>query len=165
MGINSRWIEEADADRLAEMAAGLSAHEGYPPPPFGPPEILRYGFGIEKSFEGIVAEISGRVEAYAFFHDAFNVGLGAPGLHMIDLYVDEEARCQGIGRALVGRIALECRRRQGTWVTWQSVVSNRTALEFYDAIGGRRFGAANSELTGPALAQIIVAGDVQERSE
>ena len=34
MEFQVRALQEKDAERVAEMAAALSAHEGMPPPPF-----------------------------------------------------------------------------------------------------------------------------------
>lgn len=149
-----RAMQPADAERVAEMAAALSAHEGQPPPPFGAAEVLRYGFGAEKRFDGLVARLAGETVGYALYFDSFNVGLGTPGLHMIDLYVEPRARARGVGRALVAAVAAEALRRGGAWVVWQSLPSNALALAFYRRIGGRQYQAADFELAGEALSEL-----------
>lgn len=119
----------------------------------------RFGFGAERRFEALIAEEtgpSGHGDAigYALFCDMFHVGLGTPGLHMIDLFVEPRCRRFGVGRGIVAALARLCRGRDGTWMTWQCLPSNVAAMAFYDRIKGRRFNAANFELAGDALAAI-----------
>lgn len=140
-----------DGERVSAMAAALSAHEGEPPPPFSAADFRRYGFGAEKRFDAVIVETGGRAVGYALFCDSFHVGLGTPGLHMIDLFVERDHRRAGAGRVLVGTLARICRDRGGTWLTWQCQPQNADAMGFYQRIGGRRFGAANFELSGRAF--------------
>ena len=50
--------------------------------------------------------------------------------------------------AAVGRACLD---RGGEWLTWQSLPENAEAVAFYQRIGGRRYRAANFELSGSNL--------------
>jgi len=158
----------SDGERVAEMAAALSAHEGEPPPPFDAEIFRRYGFGAGHRFESLVAEVwensdpqteRGRTLAgYLLFSNLFHVGLGAPGLHMIDLFVEPRFRRFGLGRRMLAALARICHDREATWITWQCLPSNTEAMAFYENIGGRRFNAANFELAGPTLARIAGEG-------
>ncbi|MDA1309161.1 MAG: GNAT family N-acetyltransferase [Proteobacteria bacterium] len=156
-GCQIRPAVPSDGQRVAEMAAALSAHEGEPPPPFDADSFRRYGFGAERRFDTILAEDQGRIIGYVLFCDSFHVGVGTPGLHMIDLFVEPAHRRSGAGRSLVGALSRICLERGGTWITWQCQPGNVEALEFYDRIKGRRFAAANFELTGDALGAIADA--------
>lgn len=156
--------EPADGERVAEMAAALSAHEGEPAPPFDAAMFRRFGFGPERRFESLVAQASadteraggpdGALVGYLLFSNLFHVGLGAPGLHMIDLFVEPGFRRLGLGRRMLGALAGICRERDATWITWQCLPSNAEAMAFYENIGGRRFKAANFELAGVDLARL-----------
>jgi ribosomal protein S18 acetylase RimI-like enzyme len=159
-----RPAEPSDGERVAEMAAALSAHEGAPPPPFDAGTFRRFGFGEGRRFEAIIAEDQalaagpGAAIGYALYNDMFHVGLGTPGLHMIDLFVEPGCRRMGVGRGLIATLARICRERDGTWMTWQSLPSNTEAMAFYDHIKGRRFNAANFELAGEALSATALLG-------
>jgi ribosomal protein S18 acetylase RimI-like enzyme len=158
-GYQIRVAVPSDGERVAEMAAALSAHEGEPPPPFDAAAFRRFGFGAERRFEALIAEVTGPlglgdVIGYALFCDMFHVGLGTPGLHMIDLFVEPRCRLVGIGKGIVAALARLCQARDGTWMTWQCLPSNVAAMSFYHRIEGRRFNAANFELAGDALAKI-----------
>ncbi|WP_193171607.1 GNAT family N-acetyltransferase [Nisaea nitritireducens] len=151
MEFRVRALLEKDAGRVAEMAAALSAHEGMPPPPFGADDVIRYAFGKQKRFDGIVVELDSELIGYTIFIDSFNIGLGTPGLHMLDLYVEDRARGSGAGRALIGAVAAETIARGGSWVVWQSLPTNTVAIEFYHHIGSRQYQAADFELSGITL--------------
>ncbi|MEO9900663.1 GNAT family N-acetyltransferase [Nisaea sp.] len=151
MEFSVRGLLEKDAERVAQMAAALSAHEGMPPPPFGADDVIRYGFGDQKRFDGIVAEQESELIGYTIFINSFNIGLGTPGVHMLDLYVEHRVRGTGAGRALIGAVAAETIARGGSWVVWQSLPTNSVAIEFYNHIGSRQYQAADFELSGLAL--------------
>jgi GNAT superfamily N-acetyltransferase len=158
-GYQIRVAVPSDGERIAEMAAALSAHEGEPPPPFDAAAFRQFGFGAERRFEALIAEATGPlglgdVIGYALFCDMFHVGLGTPGLHMLDLFVEPRCRLFGIGKGFVAALARLCQARDGTWMTWQCLPSNVAAMSFYDRIKGRRFNAANFELAGDALAKV-----------
>lgn len=160
IGYGIRPARPADAERVAEMAAALSAHEGEPPPPFDAAAFRRFGFGENRRFESIVAAERdqagglGEVIGYALYCDMFHVGLGTPGLHMIDLFVEQRCRRLGVALGVMAALARICQKRDGTWITWECLPSNVEALAFYERISGRRFNAANFELAGDALSRI-----------
>lgn len=154
MEFRVRALLEKDAERIAEMAAALSAHEGMPPPPFAAKDVIRYGFGEQKRFDGIVVEDDSDLIGYTIFINSFNIGLGTPGLHMLDLYVEDRARGTGAGRALIGAVAAETIARGGSWVVWQSLPTNAVAIEFYHHIGSRQYQAADFELSGTTLTEM-----------
>lgn len=152
-----RALQEQDAERIAEMAAKLSAHEGMPPPPFGAAEVLKFGFGPGRRFEGMVAESDNTLIGYTLFIDSFNIGLGTPGSHMLDLYVEDWARGSGAGRALIAAIAAETLARGGDWVVWQCLPTNKTAIDFYHHIGSRQYQASDFELSSERLTDLAAA--------
>ena len=140
MEFGIRALREDDAERVAEMAAALSAHEGMPPPPFGSADVMLYGFGENKRFDGIVAETESGLIGYTLFIDSF--------------YVEDQARGTGAGRALMGAVAAETIARGGSWIVWQSLPTNKVAIDFYTHIGSRQYQAADFELSGMTLTEM-----------
>lgn len=146
MTVIVRAMTQDDAPAVARMAMALSEHEGVAAPPFDAEAVRRWGFGPDRRFDGLVAELEGRIVGYALFHDGFHVGQGAPGLVLMDLYAEPPVRRRGVGRALMAAVAEAARRRRGTWVAWQVHPDNVEGLAFYRAIGARRYRAADFEL-------------------
>ncbi|MDF1791515.1 MAG: GNAT family N-acetyltransferase [Thalassobaculaceae bacterium] len=150
-----RPMQVADADRVVAMVAALSAHEGAPPPPMDAASLVRWGLGEDARFSAIVAEWYGAVIGYALFHEGFHVGRGAPGTLLMDLFVERGHRRKGIARALLAAVARATVARQGDWITWQAHPRNTQALAFYDAIGARRFAAADFELADRTFSRFL----------
>jgi GNAT superfamily N-acetyltransferase len=152
--IRIRALEPGDAGRVAELAASLSAFEGAPPPPFHAEDVVRWGTGPDRRFDGMVAERDGRVVGYLLHHSGFHVGHGGPGLVLMDLFVESRARGYGVGRALMAALAQEAQARSCRWITWQVHPENASAMDFYRAVGGRRYRAADFELGLAAIAAL-----------
>src|SRR5215213_8193891 len=64
-------------------------------------DYLRNGFGDRPAFAGLIAEDEGGVIGYLLYHDGYDIDQGGRVLHVIDLYVQAEARRAGAGRALM----------------------------------------------------------------
>lgn len=57
--------------------------------------------------------------------------------YLQDLFVDEDARGGGVGRALIEHVYLHAKRRGASRVYWQTHESNRNAMQLYDRIADR----------------------------
>jgi len=66
---------------------------------------------------------------------------GRARLHLADLFVAEDHRRQGIGRALMEAVSRECARTGGRWLSWLVMEDNASAVAFYRQIGEERKGA------------------------
>jgi ribosomal protein S18 acetylase RimI-like enzyme len=99
--------------------------------------ILRDGFGEKPAFAGLVAEQGDIVIGYLLYHFGYDADNAARNLHVIDLYVDQRARRQGVGKALMSAAAKICREAGGTELFWAVYVANNLAASFYEGIGAR----------------------------
>jgi ribosomal protein S18 acetylase RimI-like enzyme len=99
---------------------------------------LRDGFGPHPAFEGLVAERDGEILGCLFYHHGYHPDDMARILYVIDLYVREDSRRQGIGRALMTRAATICRQLGGTQLHWYVWNRNESAFGFYERLGARR---------------------------
>jgi len=152
--IKIRDAMKSDAKIICDMAAALSAHEGVTDPRFTPADFEKYGFGEKKQFNSLVAELGEQVIGYLIFCDSFHIGLGTPGFNILDLFVGNEFRRNGVGKKLLSALSLYCIETGGTWITWQCQPKNETALHFYRAIGGRQYTSLDFELTDSALSNL-----------
>ena len=151
MNVLVRKIFPGDADAVVGLAAELSAFIGKQTAAFSVDDFRRYGFGSDRLFDGVIAEVEGRPVGYALFRDMYDMDLASPGLHMMDLFVQDHMGRQGVGRALLKALAQACAAIDGTWMTWQCLEQHHHALAFYQALGGRRFACVDFEISGPAL--------------
>jgi len=98
---------------------------------------LRDGFGAAPAFAGLVAEVEGQVIGYLLYHFGYDTDRAMRLLHIIDLYVHEDARRQGAGKALMQAAARICRQAGGQELFWAVYVPNTLAAEFYARLGAR----------------------------
>jgi GNAT superfamily N-acetyltransferase len=98
-------------------------------------DLLRDGFGLQPKFRALIAEWNGEPAGYASFFYFYSTFQGRPALFLEDLFVPDESRGKGIGKALlvaVCRLALE----EGCFaLRWEVLDWNRPAIEFYEKLG------------------------------
>ena len=98
---------------------------------------LEDGFGEDAAFSGLVAETGGNVIGYLLYHPGYDVDRGGRTLHVIDLFVTEQARGKGVGRALMETTAEICREAGGVELIWAVFLKNKLAMTFYEKLGAR----------------------------
>lgn len=80
----------------------------------------------------------GRLLGYACLYWHFSSLEATECVLMNDLYVDESARGQGVGRALIEASADVARERGVPFVEWSTAPDNHTAQRLYDSTGAER---------------------------
>jgi GNAT superfamily N-acetyltransferase len=97
--------------------------------------LAEHLFGDHSVAEAVLAERDGQALGFALFFRNFSTFLGRPGLYLEDLYVRESCRGQGIGRALLGRLAGLARERGYGRMEWSVLDWNKPAIDFYESLG------------------------------
>jgi GNAT superfamily N-acetyltransferase len=80
----------------------------------------------------------GRLVGYACLYWHFSSTQAVEVVLMNDLYVVEEVRGQGVGRALIEATAAVARERSAPIVEWSTAPDNHTAQRLYDPTGAER---------------------------
>jgi GNAT superfamily N-acetyltransferase len=80
----------------------------------------RDAFKPSPEFEVLLAESGGAIVGYALFHLSYEPSYSARGVYLSDLYVTPDRRPEGVGRALLARVAREAAARGRTFVWWVS---------------------------------------------
>jgi ribosomal protein S18 acetylase RimI-like enzyme len=123
-----------DAAAIAGMASALSRAEGGFPSRFTAETYLRDGFGPNPAFRALIAELGEDVAGYAVYYPGYDTDTATRGVYLADLFVREEARRQGVGRALVTGVAEACRAAGGRWMFWSVLRHNKAGRRFYKAL-------------------------------
>jgi GNAT superfamily N-acetyltransferase len=124
--------------------------------------LLRDGFCESPKFRALVAQWDGQPAGYALFFGYYSTFEGRAGLFLEDLYVRDQFRGKGIGKALLAWIASVARRENCFGVRWHVLDWNTPAIEFYKSLGAAFLHEWKVvSLDGDALAR--VAGSAQER--
>jgi ribosomal protein S18 acetylase RimI-like enzyme len=96
---------------------------------------LRDGFGTNPAFSGLVAEQENDIVGYLLYHFGYDTDNAVRILHIVDLYVDERVRRQGVGKALMSAAAKLSRDAGGMQLFWSVYVNNKMAASFYESLG------------------------------
>lgn len=99
---------------------------------------LRDGFGLQPAFKGLVAEEQGHVIGYLLYHFGYDTDGAFRNLHVVDLYVDSQARKKGVGKALMMAAAGIAREAGSREIFWSVYHANDLATAFYKKLGARR---------------------------
>lgn len=126
----------ADVPAIVDLIAELAAFERLTHLLEVTPESLApHLFGPRPVAEAMVAEVDGRVVAFALWFLNFSTFLGKPGLYLEDLYVQPAHRRRGLGRAMLQRLgALAVERGYGRF-EWSVLDWNANAIALYEAMG------------------------------
>jgi len=84
------------------------------------------------------ARSEGRLVGYACLYWHFSSLEAVEAVLMNDLYVTEQARGQGVGRALIEASAEVARERGTPILEWSTAPDNHTAQRLYDSTGAER---------------------------
>lgn len=164
-----RAATPADAAAIVDLIRELAVFEKLEHLVRITPEMLsKQLFGPRPAAEAIVAEAPAaaahgdagaatptRVVAFALYFTNFSTFLGQPGLYLEDLYVQPEYRQQGLGKALLKRLAQTAVQRGCGRFEWSVLDWNVDAIGFY-----RRMGATLMDdwricrVSGAALAEL-----------
>lgn len=99
--------------------------------------LAKHLFGPRPMAEVLIAELDGAAVAFALFFHNFSTFEGRPGLYLEDLFVAPEARGQGVGKALLVRLAQLAVERDCARLEWWVLDWNTPAIEFYTSLGAR----------------------------
>jgi GNAT superfamily N-acetyltransferase len=100
-------------------------------------DLERGGFGPRPFFECLIAEFEGRPAGYALYFFNYSTFRGQPGIYLEDLFVLPELRGQGIGKALLRRVASEAVQNHCGRFEWSVLDWNQPAIDFYHSQGGQ----------------------------
>lgn len=128
----------ADAEDIVDLVRALATYEGEPPSTvkLSAADVRRDGFGPQPKFEVLIAEDGGRAQGFALFFPNYSTWEGRAGIYIEDLFVREEARGRGLGRALVTAVTVIARARGCPRIDLNVLDWNPTR-DFYHRIGAR----------------------------
>jgi len=92
-------------------------------------------FGPKPYAEVLMARLDGESVGFALFFHNYSTFRAQPGIYLEDLYVRPAYRGEGIGEALLKRIARLAVERGCGRFEWSVLDWNQRAVDFYKALG------------------------------
>jgi GNAT superfamily N-acetyltransferase len=112
-------------------------------------------FGPSPLVFGVIAEIADRPVGFALWYRTFSTFTGTPSLYVEDVFVEEDHRDRGIGRALFRHLARTAVAQGCARMEWAVLDWNAPAITFYRGLGAEPvLDWTKQRLAGPALAAL-----------
>lgn len=116
-------------------------------------------FGPSPALFCHVADVDGAAAGCALWFRSFSTWRGVHGLYLEDLFVRPSFRGRGLGRALLARLAAECREHGYARLEWAVLNWNEPSIGFYRALGAVPMEEWTTfRLDGPALTALANTG-------
>ncbi|AVH69972.1 GCN5-related N-acetyltransferase [Nostoc sp. 'Lobaria pulmonaria (5183) cyanobiont'] len=131
-----RFAEPADCSILFKLIEGLAEYEKLSHAIAGNALALQeHLFGSRRYVEAILAESASQAVGFALFFHNYSTFLTKPGIYLEDLFVLPEYRRQGIGKALLTKVAQIAVERDCGRLEWSVLDWNESAQAFYRRMG------------------------------
>ena len=85
----------------------------------------------------IIGELDGVPSGFALYFYNYSTFLAKPGIFLEDLYVNEESRGSGLGKALLIYLAKKAKAEKCGRFEWNVLDWNKPAIDFYTSIGAK----------------------------
>ena len=129
-------VTRDDVPTLLALIRGLAAFEKKPHKAVATEaDLLRDGFGPQPKFRALIAEWDDRPAGYASFFYFYSTFQGSPALFLEDLFVLDELRGKGIGKALLAAVVKLAIEEGCFGLRWEVLDWNRPAIAFYEKLG------------------------------
>ena len=130
-----RNANENDIPLILTMIRELADYENLLHEVKADEDTLRYNLFERRMAEVIFPVLDGKEIGFALFFHNFSTFLGKPGIYIEDLYIREEYRHRGYGKAMIELIKEIARERECGRVEWWCLDSNTPSIRFYKNIG------------------------------
>jgi GNAT superfamily N-acetyltransferase len=131
-----RFAEPTDYSVLFKLIQELAEYEKLSHAVTGNALTLKeHLFGSHRYIEAILAESMDQAVGFALFFHNYSTFLTKPGIYLEDLFVLPEYRRQGIGKALMTKVAQIAVERDCGRLEWSVLDWNEPAKAFYRSMG------------------------------
>ena len=137
--IETKPATVADVPLILSLIKDLAAYEKLSHEVVATESLLHESLFGEKPYAEVVIGYYDSIPAgYVLFFHNFSTFTGRPGIYIEDVFVKEDYRGNGLGRALFLYVAglakdRNCKRLEYSVLTW-----NQPALNFYEQFGAER---------------------------
>jgi len=148
---------ERDLPIILRLVKSLAEYEHLAHAVVATEAALRESLFVRRAAEVVIGYAGDEPAGFAVFFQTFSTFLGIPGMYLEDLFVDPKFRRQGLGEALLARLARIAVERGCGRLEWSVLRWNELAIGFYQKLGARPMDDwVTYRLTGEAL--ITLAG-------
>jgi GNAT superfamily N-acetyltransferase len=138
LDVTVRRATRADSSEIVELIVGLAKFEHLEAPNSSAKIRLVRDIFEKKLAEVFVASKGNTLVGYVLYFYTYSSFLARPTLYLEDIFIRNDSRRTGIGRALFMRCVREAKRLGCGRMEWSVLTWNRKAINFYEGIGARK---------------------------
>lgn len=158
--VNFRFATKEDCAKILEFINLLAIYEDMADDVVATEKLLEEWIFVKNKAEVLFAVVDGTEVGIALFFDNFSTFLGKAGMHLEDLFVKEEYRGNGYGKALLNKLAKICVERDYGRLEWSCLDWNKPSIDFYLSVGAKPIdGWTTYRLVGDSLSVFANDGD------
>ncbi|MGJ3254294.1 MAG: N-acetyltransferase family protein [Elainellaceae cyanobacterium] len=132
----TRLATQSDVSVLFKLICDLAEYEKLAHEVVGSVDALAdHLFGDRPCIQAFIAEHQHHPLGFALFFPIYSTAAAQTGFYLEDLFVTPEARGQGVGKALLSRLAQYSLEQSDGVLEWSVLDWNAPAIAFYQRIG------------------------------
>lgn len=138
MSITIRDAIASDAQIIYDFIIELAVYEKEPNAVVTTVEETREKvFGDNSSVKALICEQDGIAIGHAIYFYNYSTWLGKYGIYLEDLYVSQDKRGNGAGKAMLKHLAQKALKEECGRFEWSCLDWNTPSREFYESIGAK----------------------------
>ena len=130
-----RFATENDTSRILFFIRELAAYEKMQGDVVATEELLNEWIFEKKKAEVLFAVLNGEEIGFALFFNNFSTFLGRAGIYLEDLFVLQEYRGNGYGKAIIKELSKITLERGCGRLEWACLDWNKPSIDFYLSLG------------------------------
>jgi GNAT superfamily N-acetyltransferase len=136
--LNIRPATPSDVPTILRFIHELALYEREPNAVFATEaDLFRDGFTEPKRFTALIADLDGEPAGFALYFISYSTWRGHHGIRLEDIYVTPLLRRQGIGKALLSRLARIAVDEGCPRLEWDVLDWNEPAIAVYQRLGAK----------------------------
>lgn len=150
-----RFAREDDCEKILTFIRALAEYEKMGDEVVATADLLREWIFEKQKAEVILPMLDGREIGFALFFHNFSTFLGRAGLYLEDLYILEDYRGRGYGKATLRELARIAVERGCGRLEWWCLDWNKPSIDFYLSLGAQPMDEWTTyRLTGDTLKRL-----------
>ncbi len=138
-GFKLKHAGQDDVPVILDLIKGIAVYEKLSHEVVATEELLMKNlFGKHRYAEVVIGYEGDTPVGFALFFHNFSTFKGRPGLYLEDLFVYEEYRGKGYGKALLLYLATLAKERECGRFEWVVLDWNQPAIDFYNSLGAKQ---------------------------
>ena len=132
-----RYATESDVPLILDFIKKLADYERMADEVIATEDLLNEWLFERNKAEVLFLVVDEKEVGFAMFFHNFSTFLGRAGIYLEDLFVLEEHRKKGYGRAILRKLAQIARERGCGRLEWWCLDWNKPSIDFYRSLGAQ----------------------------